>query len=154
MIKNIIKVFLISMLPVIELRGGIPFGFALGLDTWVCVTAAILGNLLPVPFIIVFGPKVFKYLASFNNIIGRFFKWILALGEKKVAKMYKTLFWGIFTFVAIPLPGTGAWTGSLVAITLNLSLKRALPPIILGVIGAAAIMTTGSIIFEFFLGLF
>lgn len=134
--------FLISMVPVIELRGAIPIGYyAFDLPIVPVVILSILGNLLPVPFLIVFGGKVLRWLAKFPKF-GKPFRWILSLGEKKVAKMHKTLFWGLFLFVAIPLPGTGAWTGSLIAITLKQDLKHSFLPITLGVLGAGAIILT------------
>lgn len=130
------------MVPVIELRGAIPIGYyAFELPIVPVVILSILGNLLPVPFLVVFGGRVLRWLAA-KPKIGRFFRWVLSLGEKKVAKMHRTLFWGLFLFVAIPLPGTGAWTGSLIAITLKQDLKHSFFPIALGVLGAGAIILT------------
>lgn len=143
MLKKLIYIFAISMVPVIELRAAIPIGAGMGLEMWQCFLAAVLGNLLPVPFLVLFGGKVLHWLAGFEKF-GKPFRKILEIGEKKVGKMNKTLFWGLLTFVAIPLPGTGAWTGSLVAITLGLSLKKAFPPIALGVVGAGLIMMLSS----------
>ena len=143
MLKKLIYILAISMVPVIELRAAIPIGAGMGLEMWQCFLAAVLGNLLPVPFLVLFGGKVLHWLAGFEKF-GKPFRKILEIGEKKVGKMNKTLFWGLLTFVAIPLPGTGAWTGSLVAITLGLSLKKAFPPIALGVVGAGLIMMLGS----------
>ena len=143
MLKKLIYIFAISMVPVIELRAAIPIGAGMGLEMWQCFLAAVLGNLLPVPFLVLFVGKVLHWLAGFEKF-GKPFRKILEIGEKKVGKMNKTLFWGLLTFVAIPLPGTGAWTGSLVAITLGLSLKKAFPPIALGVVGAGLIMMLGS----------
>ena len=143
MLKKLIYIFAISMVPVIELRAAIPIGAGMGLEMWQCFLAAVLGNLLPVPFLVLFGGKVLHWLAGFEKF-GKPFRKILEIGEKKVGKMNKTLFWGLLTFVAIPLPGTGAWTGSLIAITLGLSLKKAFPPIALGVVGAGLIMMLGS----------
>lgn len=134
--------FLISMVPIIELRGAIPIGlYAFELDVVPVVILSVLGNILPVPFLIVFGGKVLNWLAGFETL-GKPFRWILRLGEKKVAKMHKTLFVGLLLFVAIPLPGTGAWTGSLAAITLQQKLKNAFLPIALGVLCAGAIILT------------
>lgn len=141
--RNILYIIGISMVPIIELRGAIPIGASLGLNMWVCFAAAVIGNLIPVPFLILFGGKVLRWLAKYPRL-GKPFRWILSLGDKKVAKMKKTLFWGLLAFVAIPLPGTGAWTGSLVAITLGLPLKKSILPISLGVLIAGAIMTLGS----------
>lgn len=148
---NYLYVLLISMLPVVELRGAIPFGIygifpiTEKLPIWPVTVIAIIGNLLPVPFLILFGGKVLRYFAKFPKF-GKPFRKILEIGEKKVAKMkagaQKALFWGLFTFVAIPLPGTGAWTGALIAITLGLDLKKSIPPIVCGVLGAGAIIVT------------
>lgn len=140
---NYLYVFALSIVPVIELRGAIPMGAAMGLDMWLCYLAAVLGNTLPVPFLVLFGGKVLRWLAKYPKF-GKPFRKILEIGEQKVAKMKKTLFWGLLTFVAIPLPGTGAWTGALIAITLGLDLKKSFLPIFLGVVVAGAVMTLGS----------
>ncbi len=132
--------FFISMLPIIELRGAIPLGYyVFDLPIWPVVVLSILGNILPVPFLILFGGAVLRWLAKFPRL-GKPFRWILSLGEKKVSKMHRTLFWGLFIFVAIPLPGTGAWTGSLAAITLQQDLKHSFLPIALGVLCSGAII--------------
>lgn len=139
---NYLYVFLISMVPILELRGAIPIGlYGFGLDIVPVTVLSVLGNILPVPFLVLFGGKVLRWLATFPKF-GKPFRKILEIGEKKVGKMNKTLFWGIFTFVAIPLPGTGAWTGALIAITLGLDLKKSFLPIALGVLGAGAIIIT------------
>ena len=153
MFLKYLYVFALSMVPVIELRGAIPLGVAMDLDLWLLFIVAMLGNMLPVPFLILFGGKVLRYFASFEKF-GKPFRKILEIGEKKVAKMHKTLFLGLLGFVAIPLPGTGAWTGSLIAITLGLDMKKAAPPIALGVVVAGIIMMVfsygvGSIIQSF-----
>lgn len=141
--EKLLYVFLLSMVPVCELRGAIPLGFAWGLHPALVVLAAIAGNLLPIPFLIVFGGKILRYFAKFDKF-GKPFRWFLTLGERKTAKMLKSckkLFWGLMTFVAIPLPATGAWTGALISITLQLDLKKAMPAIALGVAVAGAIIT-------------
>lgn len=145
---NYLFVFLLSMVPVIELRGAIPlglYGFEEALPIVPVAIISIIGNLLPVPFLVLFGGKVLRYFAKFEKL-GKPFRKILEIGEKKVAKMNKNaqraLFWGLFAFVAIPLPGTGAWTGALIAITLGLNIKKSFPPIMLGVLGAGAIIIT------------
>lgn len=141
--NNLLGVFLLSMVPVCELRGAIPLGFAWGIHPALVVLAAVLGNLLPMPFLIVFGGKILRYFAKFEKF-GKPFRWFLTLGERKTAKMLKTgkkLFWGLMTFVAIPLPMTGAWTGALISITLQLDLKKSMPAIALGVAVAGAIIT-------------
>lgn len=141
-----LAVFAIGMVPVLELRGAIPVGlYTFGLDIVPVTLLAFLGNILPVPFLILFGGKVLRYFAQFEKF-GKPFRKILEIGEKKVSKMnsgaQKALFWGLFTFVAIPLPGTGAWTGALIAITLGLSLRKSFLPIALGVLGAGVIIVT------------
>lgn len=139
MFLKYLYVFGLSMVPIIELRGAIPLGVAMDLELWVLFLVAMFGNMLPIPFLVLFGGKVLRYFASFEKF-GKPFRKILELGEKKVAKMHKTLFWGLLAFVAIPLPGTGAWTGALISITLGLDMKRAFPPIALGVVCAGIIM--------------
>ena len=142
---NYIVTFLISMVPIIELRGAIPYGLANGGDVVVVTLLSVIGNILPVPFLIIFGGKVLNWLAKFPKF-GKPFRKILEMGEKKVAKMKSgaqtALFWGLFLFVAIPLPGTGAWTGALIAITLGLKLRKSFLPIACGVISAGAIILT------------
>ena len=139
-------VLALSMVPVIELRGAIPVGlYAYDLPIVPVTVLSIIGNILPVPVLVLFGGKVLHWLASYEKF-GKPFRKILEIGEKKVQKMNKNakraLFWGLFTFVAIPLPGTGAWTGALIAITLGLDLKKSMPPIALGVLGAGAIIVS------------
>ncbi len=146
MLIKCLSVLGISMVPVIELRGAIPIGVrALGLNFWLVVAIAIVGNLIPIPFLIVYGRRVLEYFASFEKF-GKPFRWILSLGEKKVAKMKKTLFVALWLFVAVPLPGTGAWTGALVALTLNLKLRESFPAIALGVFSAGVIVSVASYI--------
>lgn len=138
---KIIITFLWSMVPVIELRGAIPIGVGAGLPYWVAVTTSIIGNLVPVPFIIIFIRKIFelmrKWSAKLDGIVTRLEK----RAESKSDVVQKYAFWGLFILVAIPLPGTGAWTGALVAAMLDMRLKRAFPAIALGVLGAAVIIT-------------
>lgn len=138
---KLIATFFISMVPVIELRGGLPYGITLGLDYPLALTAAVIGNMVPVPFIIVYIRHVFTWLRKRS-------KWwdekITRLEKKahlkgRVVRKYSTI--GLCILVAIPLPGTGAWTGALVAAVLDMRLKKAIPAIFLGVCIAAAIMT-------------
>ena len=138
---KLIATFFISMAPIIELRGGLPYGIALGLDYPVALAAAVLGNMVPVPFIIVYIRHVFTWLRERS-------KWwdekITRLEKKahlkgRVVRKCSTI--GLCILVAIPLPGTGAWTGALVAAVLDMRLKKAIPAIFLGVCIAAAIMT-------------
>lgn len=138
---KIFMTFLISMVPVIELRGAIPIAVGNGLEYWVAVAVAIVGNLVPVPFIILFIRKIFelmrKWLPKLDGLVSKLEK----RAEEKSDVVQKYAFWGLFILVAIPLPGTGAWTGALVAAMLDMRLKRAFPAIALGVVGAAAIVT-------------
>ena len=136
-----LSTFLLSMAPVIELRGGLPYGITLGLDYPVALIAAVLGNMAPVPFIIVFIRRIFAWLRHRSPLFERL---VSALEQKahlkgRTVQKYSTL--GLWILVAIPLPGTGAWTGALVAAFLDIRLKRAIPAIFLGVCTAAAIMT-------------
>lgn len=140
-IGKIIMTFLISMVPVIELRGAIPIAVANGLNYWVAVTVSIIGNLVPVPFIILFIRKIFELMRKWSPKLDSLVTKLETRAEKKSDVVQKYAFWGLFVLVAIPLPGTGAWTGALVAAMLNMRLKRAFPAIALGVITAAAIVT-------------
>lgn len=132
---------LVSMVPVIELRGGIPFGVAAGLPVWMATLAAILGNIIPVPFIIVYIRRIFQWmrrrLPRFNGLLDRLEK--KANNKSGAVVRYECL--GLMLLVAIPLPGTGAWTGSLVAAFLDMRLKRAMPWVILGVCIAAVVVS-------------
>jgi len=142
---NYFLTFLISMVPIVELRGAIPYGLLNGGNVVIVTIVSVLGNILPIPFLIIFGGKVLNWLAKFPKF-GKPFRKILEIGEKKVSKMKssarKALFWGLFIFVAIPLPGTGAWTGALIAITLGLKLRKSILPIVCGVVTAGAIILT------------
>jgi len=136
-----ISTFFISAVPVIELRGGLPYGIALGLDYPVALAMAVLGNMVPMPFIIVYIRRIFAWMRRINPWCERV---VSALERKahlkgKTVQKYSAL--GLCIFVAIPLPGTGAWTGALIAAILDMRLKRAIPSIFLGVCIAAAIMT-------------
>ena len=133
--------FFVSMLPVVELRGGLPYGIALGLDYPLALAAAILGNMVPVPLIILYIRHIFHWLRKQSPW---WHERIEALERKahlkgRLVRKYRTL--GLCILVAIPLPGTGAWTGALVAAVLDMRLKNAVPTIFLGVCIAAGIMT-------------
>ena len=133
--------FLISMLPVVELRLGLPYGIAIGLDYPLALLSAVVGNLLPVPFIILFIKNILSFLrqkiAKLDGFITRIEE--RAHLKSEVVKKYGAI--GLCLLVAIPLPGTGAWTGALVAALMGMELKRAMPTIVVGVLIAAAIMT-------------
>lgn len=138
---KILATFLVSMVPVIELRGAIPIGVGYGLDYWLVVAIAIIGNLVPVPFIILFIRKIFELMRKWSKKLDALVTKLENRAESKADVVQKYAFWGLFILVAIPLPGTGAWTGALVAAMLDMRLKRAFPAIVLGVVGAAAIVT-------------
>jgi uncharacterized membrane protein len=134
--------FIISMLPVVELRLAIPMGVSLGLSVWQAAVISVLGNILPVPFIIAFIRVIMDWLRTKSKTMQRFVQWLEAKGTgPKANRVRQFEFWGLLLFVAIPLPGTGAWTGALVAALLDVRMKRALPPIITGVIIAAVIVS-------------
>lgn len=138
---KIIATFFVSMVPVIELRGAIPIGVGYGLPYWLVVAISIIGNILPVPFIILFVRKIFELMRKWSKKLDSL---VLKLEKRAADKsdvVQKYAFWGLFVLVAIPLPGTGAWTGALVAAMLDMRLKRAFPAIAAGVLAAAAIVT-------------
>lgn len=138
---KLLMTFLISMVPVIELRGAIPIATAHGLDFWVAVCIAVLGNMLPVPFIILFIRKIFEWMRRKMPRLNGMVSKLEARADKHRDTVLKYEFWGLFILVAIPLPGTGAWTGALVAAMMDMQLRRAVPAIFLGVVGAAIIVS-------------
>ena len=140
-IGKMISTFLISMVPVIELRGGLPYGITLGLPYPVALAAAVIGNMIPVPFIIVYIRKVFAWIRNHSAKLNRFITGLETKAHLKgrIVRKYSSI--GLCILVAIPLPGTGAWTGALVAAILDMRLKKAVPSIFFGVCIAAAIMT-------------
>lgn len=138
--------FFISMVPIIELRGAIPFGVGFGLDVWTVSILAVVGNMIPIPFIILFIRKIFAWMRSKSDRLNGLVSKLEAKADKHKAKVTRYEFWGLCLFVAIPLPGTGAWTGALVAAMLDMRLKNAIPAIFLGVIIAAVIMSVSSYI--------
>lgn len=141
MIKSAILTFLISMVPVIELRGAIPFGVAAGLSVPTAFVLSVIGNLLPIPILVVFTRKVFEWLRTKSIKLDNLVRKLEAKADKNKEVVLKYEFWGLMILVAIPLPGTGAWTGALVAAMMDMRLKRAMPAIIVGVIVAGIIVT-------------
>ena len=139
--KDILLTFLVAMVPVVELRGAIPFGVVRGLNLWTAIIASVLGNLVPVPFIILFIRRIFAWMRAHMPKLDGLVTRMEKKAEKNRAAVEKYAFWGLAILVAIPLPGTGAWTGALVAALLDMRLKSAVPSILLGVIIAAGIMT-------------
>lgn len=143
MFKHCVIVFLVSMVPLIELRGAIPYGVVYDLPLWLTYIIAIAGNILPVPIIYLFARRVLLW-GKDKKLIGHFFTFCLEKGEKAgrklQAKAGRGLYWALLLFVGIPLPGTGAWTGSLIAAMLEMRVKEAFPPIALGVVTAGIIV--------------
>ena len=143
MFKNCLVVFLVSMVPLIELRGAIPYGVLFGLPLWLTYIIAIVGNMLPVPFIYLFARKVLVW-GKDKPVIGKFFTFCLEKGEKGGRKLQEKagrgLFWALLLFVGIPLPGTGAWTGTLAASLLNMDFKKSVAACMGGVVLAGIIM--------------
>ncbi len=138
---KILMTFLISMIPVIELRGAIPIATGAGLSPQIAIPVAIVGNLLPIPFIILFIKKIFAWMRRVSPKLNRVVDKMEAKAEKNKEKVLRYAFWGLALFVAIPLPGTGAWTGALVAAMLDMPLKKAFPSIVIGVLGAGVIIS-------------
>ena len=133
--------FLISMVPVVELRGGLPYAIASGLPFGLAYLATVLGNMLPVPFIIIFIKKIFAWLRQYWPWMNRVVTKLEQRADNKRGTIDKYGPWGLLLFVAIPAPGTGAWTGALIAALMNMKLKTAVPIIFVGVCIAGLIMT-------------
>ncbi len=143
MLKKYLIVFFVSMVPIIELRGAIPYAVGFGLPLLPSYIIAIIGNMIPVPFIFLFARKVLVW-GSTKKYIGKFFSWCLKKGEKGGEKLKqsagKGLYIALLIFVGIPLPGTGAWTGTLAASLLNMDFKKSTLAVMGGVILAGIIM--------------
>ncbi|HCI22443.1 MAG TPA: small multidrug export protein [Clostridiales bacterium] len=129
------------MVPVVELRGAIPFGVVRGLNLWTAIIASVLGNLVPVPFIILFIRRIFAWMRAHMPKLDGLVTRMEKKAEKNRAAVEKYAFWGLAILVAIPLPGTGAWTGALVAAMMEMRLKRAFPAIVIGVVIAGVIVS-------------
>ncbi len=140
-IGSLLMTLLIAMTPVLELRAAIPAGVIAGLDLRLVVATAIIGNLIPIPFIIIFIRRIFKWMQTKSEKLAQLVKRMEEKADRKKDKVLKYEFWGLMLFVAIPLPGTGAWTGALIAAMLDMQLKRAFPAIAAGVAIAAIIVT-------------
>lgn len=138
-------VFLCSLLPIIECRGAVPLGAVIGLPWWQTFLLAVAGNILPVPFILLFIRAFLKYLTKsrvkFFNKVGN---WLNEKVEKHKGKIEKYSYLGVMLFVALPVPGTGAWTGSLIASVLGLEPKKTFVFVLAGVLIATTIMTVVS----------
>ena len=154
------------MLPIVELRGAIPYGIAMGLPVSITYIIAVIGNIVPVPFLIVFAKKMLEWLSASKFVakwvlnfrisknkkikfsVQDFCKKIIEKADEKASKIGKYELWGLFVFVAIPLPGTGAWTGSLIAATLRLRMIPSILAISLGVFSSGIIMSAVSYIWK------
>ena len=144
MLKKYLLCFLVSMVPMIELRGGVPIAVGWGLDYFVALAVCVLGNMLPVPIIYLFARKVLMWGCD-KKLIGPFFRFCIEKGERGGEKLQKGagkqgLFVALMLFVGIPLPGTGAWTGTLAASFLNMGIRSTTLSVSLGVIIAGIIM--------------
>ena len=134
-----LKTLVTAMMPILEIRGAIPVGVASGLDPWLAFAVGFVGNMLPIPILILLTRKIIEWLKK-HNVLVKLTAWLENKGSKGAQKVQKYSFWGLFILVAIPLPGTGAWTGALVASLLDMRLKRALPSIAMGVAVAGLIV--------------
>ena len=142
MFWDCVYTFVLSMVPIIELRGAIPLGYALGLPLWLNYALCAVGNFLPVPFILLFIRRVLGWMKTVHRFkFDKIALWVEAKAQKHSAKVMKGIASGLFLFVAIPLPGTGAWTGALIAALFDMRMKYALPAIFLGILGAGVIMS-------------
>ena len=135
-------IFLCSMVPVIELRGAIPLGWATNIPWWLTYLLAVVGNMLPVPFILLLIRQVLTVMEKMPiKFVRAFAAWLRRKAEKNTDKIQRFGFWGLCFFIAIPLPVTGAWTGSLVAATIRMNFWRAMLSALLGVMIAGAVVT-------------
>lgn len=151
---NYLITFLISMIPLIELRGAVPYGIGMGLPMWQALVIAVIGNMLPVPIIFFFARRVLEW-GTDKPVIGGFFSWCLKKGHNGGQKLAKSagdkgLYFALFLFVGIPLPGTGAWTGTLAASILDLKFKNSIIATMAGVVLAGFIMGFGSVFVKSF----
>ena len=148
MLKHYIIMFIISMVPLVELRGAVPYGTAAGIPWQQCLIICMIGNMIPVPFIYLFARKILEW-GKDKPYIGKFFTWCLEKGHKGGAKLQEKAgrgtFWALLLFVGIPLPGTGAWTGTLAASILDFGFKKSTLAVLLGVLLAGIIMTVVSL---------
>ena len=154
MLKEYLIAFFVSMVPLIELRGAVPYAILMGLPVIPSYIVCIIGNMLPMPFIFFFARKVLEWGAD-KPVIGKFFSFCLnkghSGGEKLKSKAGKGLYFALFLFVGIPLPGTGAWTGTLAASILDMDFKKSVMAVMAGVVLAGIIMGAGAGIVAMFL---
>ena len=149
MFTKILLTFLISMVPIIELRGAVPCGVAMGVNPFVALAVSIIGNMIPVPFIYLFARKFLEW-GKEVKFLSKFCKWVLKKGEKGGKKLTEktgqSVYFALVLFVGIPLPGTGAWTGTLAASLLDLDHKKTTIAVLCGIALAGAIMLTLSLL--------
>ncbi len=138
-------VFLLSMAPVFELRGSIPAGMAMGLDPVAVYLTAVAGNMLPVPLILIFIRRILAWMRRREGVFARFARRLERKAAKGAQKVRRYALFGLFILVAIPLPGTGAWTGALVAALMELRMRSAIPVIFCGVAVAGIAMIAASL---------
>ena len=148
---NYIITFLISMIPLVELRGAVPYAISSGIPLWQALLIGVIGNMLPVPIIFFFARHILEW-GKDKPVIGNFFTWCLNKGHRGGQKLEeaagdKGIFWALLLFVGIPLPGTGAWTGTLAASILDWDFKRSVLAVMLGVVLAGLIMGSLSLLF-------
>ena len=148
---NYIITFLISMIPLVELRGAVPYAISTGIPLWQALLIGVIGNMLPVPIIFFFARHILEW-GKDKPVIGNFFTWCLNKGHRGGQKLEeaagdKGIFWALLLFVGIPLPGTGAWTGTLAASILDWDFKRSVLAVMLGVVLAGLIMGSLSLLF-------
>ena len=148
---NYIITFLLSMIPLVELRGAVPYAISSGIPLWQALLIGVVGNMLPVPIIFFFARHILEW-GKEKPVMGNFFTWCLNKGHRGGQKLEeaagdKGIFWALLLFVGIPLPGTGAWTGTLAASILDWDFKRSVLAVMLGVVLAGLIMGFLSLIF-------
>ena len=142
-LKNYLWVFFLSMVPVLELRAAIPVGATLGLEWVANYLICVIGNMIPVPFILLFVRHVLEWMKKIPRL-DKIALWVENKAQKNTPKVQKYASLGLLIFVALPLPGTGAWTGALVAAMLDMRMKYAIPSIFCGVLIAGLIMSLAS----------
>lgn len=148
---NYIITFLISMIPLVELRGAVPYAISSGIPLWQALLIGVIGNMLPVLIIFFFARHILEW-GKEKPVVGNFFTWCLNKGHRGGQKLEeaagdKGIFWALLLFVGIPLPGTGAWTGTLAASILDWDFKRSVLAVMLGVVLAGLIMGFLSLLF-------
>ncbi len=147
-------IFIVSLMPILELRGGLIAAYALGVNLFVAFPICVLGNMVPIPLILFFIRKIINWLKKFKHL-AKVADWIERKAATKSKNFNKYRFWGLLLFVGIPLPGTGAWTGALVADALNMRFKNSIIAIFFGVIMAGIIISLASYgLWDMIIGLF